>query len=330
MSSSRWPRLRELGLVAIGSACLWGATPLERPGIAAQAAPAAQATESRVSADELMRVVGELASPRYEGRQTGTPGGRAARAFVRDAFAGLGLDPAGTSGFEQPFQFTHASGRGRTEYAGANLVGAMKGTTATARTIVMTAHYDHLGVRNGQAYPGADDNASGVAALLAIARYVKAHPLRHPVLFVALDAEELGLAGAKAFIANSPRPIGDLALNVNVDMVSRNDRNEIYAAGTHHYPWVRPVIEDVQRRAAVSIRFGHDRPGTGADDWTLLSDHGAFHQAGVPFVYCGVEDHADYHKPTDTADRIDPAFFRRTVETVLEAVIALDEAIERR
>ena len=330
MAPFRSRRLSGLAVLAFVAACMWGPMSPDPRGSAAQSAPAAVTApaESRVSADELMRVVSELASPRYEGRRTGTNGGRAARAFIRDAFASLGLDPAGTSGFEQPFQFTHPNRRGRTEYAAANLVGAVKGTTSTPRTIVITAHYDHVGVRNGRTYPGADDNASGIAALLTIARYIKAHPLRHPVLFVAFDAEELGLSGAKAFTARPLRPLRDIALNVNMDMVSRNDRNEIFAVGTYHSPWLKPVIEDVQRRAAVSIRFGHDRPGTGAEDWTLLSDHGAFHQAGVPFVYFGVEDHPDYHEPTDTADRINPAFFRGAVDTILEAIIALDGALE--
>ena len=67
--------------------------------------------------------------------------------------------------------------------------------------------------------------------------------------------------------------------------------------------------------------------GTGAEDWTLLSDHGAFHQAGVPFVYFGVEDHPDYHEPTDTADKINPVFFRNVVEMALDAVLTLDAKI---
>ena len=276
-----------------------------------------------------MRVVTELASPRYEGRSSGTNGGRAARAFVRNAFADLGLEPPAGPGFEQPFRLPRSSGRADDA---ANLVGAVRGTGGIARTIVITAHYNHLGVRNGVIYPGADDNASGVAALLALARYTKAHPLRHTVLFVAFDAEELGLQGAKAFLARSPRPIRGMALNVNLDMVSRSDRNEIFAAGAYHYPWLKAVLDDVQRRAAVKLLYGHDRPDARAgrrDDWTMQSDHGAFHEAGVPFVYFGVEDHADYHKPTDTADKINPTFFGNAVEMVLDAVIALDREIDR-
>ena len=77
----------------------------------------------------------------------------------------------------------------------------------------------------------------------------------------------------------------------------------------------------------MTIRFGHDRPELGHDDWTLLSDHGAFHEARVPFVYFGVEDHEDYHRPTDTIDRVDRRFFGDVTALVIETVIALDRVI---
>jgi Zn-dependent M28 family amino/carboxypeptidase len=153
--------------------------------------------------------------------------------------------------------------------------------------------------------------------------------LRHTAVFAALDAEELGLQGARAFLDRPIVPASRIAIDVNLDMVSRSDRNQIYAAGTYHSPWLVPILEDVRRRAAVTLLFGHDRPGSGTlDDWTMQSDHGVFHQAGVPFVYFGVEDHPDYHKPTDTADKIDPAFYRNVVEMLLDAVLALDVKLD--
>ena len=137
---------------------------------------------------------------------------------------------------------------------------------------------------------------------------------RHPGWLVAFDAEELGLRGAEALVGSSLLPASAIALNVNLDMVSRNDANEIFAAGTYQTPSLRPILEDVQRRSAVKILFGHDRPmvkAGGVEDWTTQSDHGVFHDAGMPFLYFGVDDHADYHQPTDTADKVEPAVFRR-------------------
>jgi hypothetical protein len=149
-------------------------------------------------------------------------------------------------------------------------------------------------------------------------------PPAHTVVFAAFDSEEQGHQGAKAFVGSPPVALATIALNVNFDMVSRNDRREIYAAGTFQNPSLRPLVTEVQQRTPVAIRFGHDRPdarGNTKDDWTLQSEHGVFHQAGIPFIYFGVEDHRDYHKPTDTADRIDPAFFGDVVEMLVDFVI---------
>jgi Zn-dependent M28 family amino/carboxypeptidase len=280
-----------------------------------------------------MRDVATLASREFEGRATGTPGGLRARAWIAEQFRAIGLTPAGTDGYTPPFEVTTRSVRdilpgGRpfhTRLAAANVVGRLAGRDPRASTIVITAHYDHLGVRDGVIYPGADDNASGVAVLLAAARHFKRSPPRHPLVFAALDAEELGRHGAKTLVASLPR--GQLALNVNLDMIARNAANEIFAAGPYHTPSLTPLLLDVQTRATVRIRFGHDRPegaGNELEDWTHSSDHGAFHDAGIPFVYFGVEDHPDYHKPTDTVDRIDPRFFGDAADMIADAIRTFD------
>jgi Zn-dependent M28 family amino/carboxypeptidase len=211
------------------------------------------------------------------------------------------------------------------------VLGRVAGRETRAKSLVVTAHYDHLGVRDQVLYPGADDNASGVAVLLAAARYFVGHPPRHPMMFAALDAEELGLRGARSLVDSALLPRGTVAIAVNLDMVSRNARNEIFAAGTYHTPWLAPLIRDVQTRSAVSIRLGHDRPaglGGGLEDWTRSSDHGPFHDAGIPFVYFGVEDHGDYHKPSDTADRIDPRFFGDTADMIVETLRTFDLRVD--
>lgn len=283
----------------------------------------------------IMEELFVLASDSMEGRRTGEPGSRAAREYILAAFRNAGLqEPA--SGFVQPFEF-----RGRRDATqvlhGANVVGFLDGTVPELGAIVITAHYDHLGIRpprpgseeeaaGDSIFNGADDNASGTVALLSIARYMARTPHRHTLVFAALDAEEMGLRGARAFVdADWP---WTLALNVNLDMVSRSD-SLLFAAGTYHYPELRPILEVVAPRPPVVLRFGHDQPGVeGVDDWTGSSDHRVFHQEGIPFVYFGVEDHADYHHASDEADRVDPAFFINAVRTVLAGVVALDQELE--
>jgi Zn-dependent M28 family amino/carboxypeptidase len=130
-------------------------------------------------------------------------------------------------------------------------------------------------------------------------------------------------------VDSGPVPRERIALNVNLDMVSRNDKREIFVAGTYHTPDLKPPLEEVARRAPITVLFGHDRPKAlagGVDDWTNQSDHGPFHSAKIPFIYFGVEDHPDYHKPTDTADKINRGFFVDVAETILDAVIALDRS----
>ena len=280
-----------------------------------------------VDRDRLMRDVTQLSSPEFEGRRTSTPGGLKARRWIVDRFKELRLKPAGSAEYLHPFSFQTTSRGVTTDYPdAANVVGRIDGSQAGARPIVISAHYDHLGVRNGAIYRGADDDASGVAGLLAVARYLMAHRPRHPILLAAFDAEELGQRGSKLFVEQRADARNAL-MDISLDMLSRNERNEIVACGTYHYPQFKPWIEDVQTRSAVSIVFGHDRPkaiAEGVQDWTDSSDHSAFHHAGVPFIYFGVEDHADYHKPTDTADKINPAFFGAVVDMVVEAVRTFD------
>jgi Zn-dependent M28 family amino/carboxypeptidase len=259
-----------------------------------------------IDVEALMATVRTLASPEFEGRRAGTPGGDKARQWVAQRFKAIGLEPL---------------------ESGTNVVGLCKGQGRANETLVVSAHFDHLGVRNGQTYFGADDNASGVAVLLAIAEHCKRTPFTHDTIFAAFDAEEQGLQGAKAFVAKPPVPKDRLALNINLDMVARGDRGELYAAGTYHWPTTKPALDAVAKRAPIKLLFGHDRPSDGKDDWTKQSDHGVFHAAGIPFVYFGVEDHPDYHKPTDTPDKINPTFFRQSAETILDAVIALDRGL---
>jgi hypothetical protein len=109
-------------------------------------------------------------------------------------------------------------------------------------------------------------------------------------------------------------------------MVARGDKGELYVAGTRYTPWLTPILAPVASRSPIKLLFGHDSGG-GRDDWTTQSDHYAFHRAGIPFVYFGVEDHEDYHRPTDTAARIKPDDFLAAAHTILDAVTEVDRAL---
>jgi Zn-dependent M28 family amino/carboxypeptidase len=182
-------------------------------------------------------------------------------------------------------------------------------------------------VLRGAVHPGADDNASGVAVLLQVAAYVARHPLRHSVVFVAFDGEEQGLQGAKHFVAHPPIELKRIRLMVNLDMVSRSDTASIVASGTAFDATLKDLVNRAAAGRRLTVRFGHDRPPAAAGgeaDWTHQSDQGPFHDAGVRTLYYGVEDHADYHKPGDTPDRIPRSFFSEVAELVLQTLIEAD------
>jgi len=279
------------------------------------------AAEDAVDTAQLMTDMTTLAADDMQGRGAGTPGGAAAARYIIGRLEAIGYAP-------QPAPFSYQT-RDNRSASGVNIIALIEGRDSdpNGRVIVFTAHYDHLGVRDGEIHNGADDNASGVAALLAVAEALRKRPPQHDVIFVAFDAEEQGLRGARAFVADPPAAKERLALNINLDMVGRGDKGEIYIAGLAHYPQFAPVLKPLAERAPVKLLFGHDTPDWGQEDWTLQSDHAPFHQARIPFVYFGVEGHADYHKPGDDAEKIDPTFFAGAVRTILMATRALDAAL---
>lgn len=312
LTARGWPAAALTAVLALGPCGLAGAQ---------TAAPPAPAAATGVGASMLARIV-DLTAPGMDGRGAGSEGGAKARAYIEAALAKTSLAPAGVERYAQPFTATTKAG---TRVSGVNLLARCPGRRADAPTIVVSAHYDHLGVRDGKVYPGADDNASGVALLLHLAERCAAQPFTHPLLLAFFDAEELGLQGAKAFVQAPTVPLDRIAVNLNFDMVSRSDRRELYVAGPGRWPRLKDVLAPVAANAPINVRFGHDTGG-GQDDWTTQSDHGAFHAGGIPFVYLGVEDHADYHQPTDTPEKIAPAFLDGVATVALRVLAALDGA----
>ncbi len=294
----------------------------------------ATATPPKLTATSLLDDLRTLSSDAFEGRATDTPGGRKAGDFVAARFRDLGLQSFGGR-YDQPFAFDHRSIRALwrrdrpfvKHVDGRNVIGYVTGSARADEFLVLSAHYDHLGARNGEIYHGADDNASGVAGLLAMAAYLRAHRPLHSIVFAAFDAEELGVRGAEAFVDALPFPAPRLRLDINLDMISRSADGRLFVAGTYQYPFLTPVVERAAEHARIPIHLGHDRPmylSGLIQDWTSGSDHFPFHARGIPFLYFGVEDHSDYHQPTDTFDRIDRSFYLQACEVILDAVLAAD------
>ena len=287
-------------------------------------AAGASAQSDSIDGSVLLRDLETLSADAMEGRLVGTPGSARAREFIVKRFKEAGIQPLGTS-YEHPFKFTGRGDQG--ERAGINILGVIRGRRSPDRYIAVTAHYDHLGVRNGQVFNGADDNASGVAALLAVAARLNAQKPDHSIVFAAFDAEEQGLRGAQSFVTSPPVALASIVVNVNLDMVARDATNVLFASGTSHYPFLKGYLEKAARPPVV-LKFGHDVAGSKEDDWTRDSDHFPFHNAKIPFVYFGVEDEAQHHKPTDDAETVTKEFFVGAANTILAALRSFDTNLE--
>lgn len=277
---------------------------------------------------KLIRHIAYLSADDLKGRKTGTDENEIARDYIIEEFKKSDINFLYPD-FSQEFRF-QSRREGKT-LVGKNVIGFVPGTDSK-KIIVVTAHFDHVGIgkvnsEGDSIFNGADDNASGTAALLELAHYFSQNPPKHSMLFAALDAEEMGLQGARAMVADFPYELDQIALNINMDMISRNDKGELYASGTYHHPKLKQILEEASEGKNPKLRFGHDLPGTGSDDWTKSSDHGAFFEKGIPHIYFGVEDHEDYHKQSDEFKNIDPQFLIDATNLILSCILRFDEVL---
>lgn len=276
-----------------------------------------------------LRDVCVLSHDAMAGRLVGTEANALARAYLVERFAELGLDSVGEDyvhgfDFQRPVDFRDPEGE-RETLTGYNIIGVIPGADRS-KALAVTAHYDHVGPgEDNEIFNGADDNASGVGAILAVAEHFQANPPEHDVLIIAFDAEEGGLNGARAFVESAPDGAAPVALNFNLDMLGYSPDGDIWAAGGYHTPSLLPVVEAAAAQAPLELQAGYDRPdGDPRNDWTLLSDHGPFHVAGTPFLYLGVEDHEHYHQPSDEFAIIEPEFYAGAVATAVDLAERLD------
>jgi Zn-dependent M28 family amino/carboxypeptidase len=276
-----------------------------------------------VDRNDLLKDLEILASDKYEGRKTGTSGNHAAAEYIIARYKKVGLSTINEN-YRHDFSFKN---RKSEQLNGTNLIGLIKGKSDNI--IIVSAHYDHVGINNSKIFNGADDNASGVSALLHIAEYYKNKKPLNTIIFIAFDAEEMGLQGAYAYLRDPKTNKNSIKLNINMDMVSHNDKSELYAVGTYQTPILKEIIKDADKNTGIKILFGHDVPGTGKDDWTMQSDQGPFAKEKIPFIYFGVEDHKDYHQSSDKFENINPDFFYSATNAILKSIIKLDKELHR-
>lgn len=262
-----------------------------------------------------------LSDDQMAGRAMGSSGSKLAQDFIASRFKALGLQPLAAD-YRQTFVHNFALSKPQT---GVNLVGVRLGCTYPEHFMVITAHYDHLPVQGRQVFNGADDNASGVAGLLYLAKKSGEQCPAYSQIFLATDGEERGLFGAKAFLATWPKP-QQLVINLNLDMISRGEKSaKLYLAGKKTFPQLDVFAQQIEtQNFAIKLLLAHDhrslnRSGRSQHnliDWPNASDHAVFRKAGIPYLYFGVDTHQHYHTVDDDWQRINKPFFQQALTII--------------
>jgi len=279
-----------------------------------------------IDTKKLNAHIAYLASDELEGRGTGTPGEKKANAYIEKQFRALRLEPKGAKGFDQPFEFKQGvHGTGEAGVA-ENIIGFID--NGAAHTIILGAHYDHLGLGQdnnsldanpkGKIHNGADDNASGTAGLIELARYFKNNRKKENfnLLFIGFSGEELGLYGSKYFTEHPTLDLSQVNFMINMDMIGRLEPGKgLIVSGTGTSPVWEPILKKL---STPELTIKTDSSGTGP------SDHTSFYLKNIPVLHFFTGAHSDYHKPSDDTEKINLAGTAAVLHVIIKLIEELD------
>ncbi|MEP0986961.1 M20/M25/M40 family metallo-hydrolase [Ekhidna sp.] len=275
--------------------------------------------------------IGVLASDSLSGREVGTEGEKMAADYIIMEFQQAGLQPKGTDGFYQSFFVKDANNphaqpseeSGEDGITGYNVIGMID--NPSDQLVVVGAHYDHLGMgdfsslhRGEKAiHNGADDNASGVAAMLHLARVLAKKELDRDVLFIGLSGEEKGLWGSNYFTKNPTIDLSQVNFMINMDMVGRLDESRGLAVnGTGTSPIWNWLLDEVN---SDSLKLIKSESGVGP------SDHTSFYLQDIPVLHFFTGQHEDYHKPGDDTDKINEEGILKVASMIERMIVLMDD-----
>jgi hypothetical protein len=285
---------------------------------AAAGLAAHNAARATVAVSELHTHAAALSDDTFEGREAGSRGGRAAAGYIAEKLRAYGLRGAGDDAtFVQSFNRGHH-----------NLLAILPGSDPKLRDeyVVIGAHYDHVGYGNqqnsygpyGYIHNGADDNASGVSALLETAQALSSlgpGALRRSVIFAFWDGEEKGLLGSKHWLSAPTVPLAGIKAAINVDMVGRLRNDQLEVVGSRSGSGFRKLIS--QRNADGSMKL--DFPWEIKED----SDHHSFYRRGIPVVMFHTGKHGDYHRPSDDVEKLNLDGIQRVARLMVDVTMDL-------
>ena len=270
---------------------------------------------STIESEDLRQLLYVYASDYFQGRETGALGQKRAVDFLREFYKSRGIKAAkGTEDYFQKMFLTI----NKKEVATENVVAIIEGTEKPDEYIVISSHLDHIGIHDGEINNGADDDGSGTVSMLEIAEaFQKAvedgKGPKRSIVFLHVTGEEKGLLGSKYYTDNPLYPLANTIANLNIDMVGRTDPkressnpNYIYLIGSDRLSTELHELSEEVNKATVNIELdytynAHDDPNR----FYFRSDHYNFGKNNIPVIFYFNGTHADYHKPTDTVEKIE-------------------------
>lgn len=290
-----------------------------------------QCQQSYDPVSQITQDIKILAADSLKGREVGTEGEKMAADYIIGEFEKIGLSPSGTDGFYQTFFVKDAdnphaqpsSDSGEDGITGYNVLGMLD--NPGNNIIVIGAHFDHLGMGDfsslhrgeQQVHNGADDNASGVAAMMHLARVLSKKELNHDIVFFGISGEEKGLWGSNYYSKNPTVDLTKVNFMINMDMVGRLDESKglaINGTGTS------PIWNDLLDKVNIdSIKLIKSSSGIGP------SDHTSFYLQDIPVLHFFTGQHEDYHKPGDDAEKINHEGVLKVASFIERIVMDLDD-----
>lgn len=294
-----------------------------------------------ITSDALSAHVYTLSSSDLEGRATGEKGFDKASEYVANFYKSHSIaSPLDSAHYYQSIPETYFSDKNRASH---NVVAYIEGDEFPEEVLIISAHLDHLGMSHDAIYFGADDNASGTAALMEIARAFAlakdaGHAPKRSLLFLHLTAEEIGLYGSRYYVSNPIFPLQNTIANLNIDMVGRvdnvyinkNQEDYIYLIGADRLSTKLHYISEAANAKFTKLKLDYSyNKEEEPNRYYYRSDHYNFAQNNIPVIFYFNGEHDDYHLPTDTPDKINYPLLQKRAKLIFSTAWYLSNAEER-
>lgn len=287
-----------------------------------------QKSYESITSDELKTHLYIVASDEMEGRDTGSEGQKKAGKYLIEQYQKMGVShPKSMSSYYQIVPKEALNGRRGSLPQSENILAFIEGSEKPEEIIVVSAHYDHVGMSNGEIFNGADDDGSGTVALLEMAQAFQlakkaGNGPKRSILFLHVTGEEHGLLGSKYYADNPIFPMANTVANLNIDMIGRCDpgncgKDYVYVIGSEMLSTDLKKINEAANKETVNLElnYKYDDPND-KDRLYYRSDHYNFAKNGIPVIFYFDGIHEDYHKPTDTPDKIDYVSLKKRTQLV--------------